>query len=51
MRYLRACLRAQGLNLADLDETAARDAFWILTKTTKLPGLAAFCKARGVKAS
>jgi hypothetical protein len=45
-RYVRACLRAYGVNLADLDETAARDAFWVLCKTAKLPAKALFAKAR-----
>jgi hypothetical protein len=45
-RYVRACLRAYGVNLADLDETAARDTFWVLCKTAKLPAKALFAKAR-----
>jgi len=45
-RYIRACLRAQGLNLSELDEQAARDAFWVLRKLTKLPSLESFAHAR-----
>ena len=45
-RYVRACLRARGVNLAELDEKAALDAFWVLEKQDKVPSFAAFCKAR-----
>ena len=48
-RYVRACLRARGVNLAGLSEPAALDAFWVLSQTEKLPPPALFGKARGLK--
>lgn len=45
-RWVRACLRAAGVNLSDLDDRAMMDAFWILAKLQKQPSLEGFRAAR-----